>query len=1208
MQNLNVAFFASVVADSGLFLVALQPKYMHTMRLLKLARYRNRSGFPLLLWLAALTMQAQHAGFAHETSEAAGYVWPEDAAVREKLADWQQLKFGVLVHWGLYSVPGIVESWSICSEDVDWIPRRTDMSYDDYKAWYRGLADDFRPQRFDAADWARTFHDAGARYAVLTTKHHDGFCLFDTRTTDYSLPAHGGPDAVSEVFRALRRENLWVGAYFSKPDWSCPWYWNPNYATPNRRENYRRDRHPEWWQNYRHYTQQQLREILSEYGPIDLLWLDGGWVSGEEIGLDTLLAEARGASQGGMLCVDRTIRGCNENYLTPERGIPATQLGVPWESCIPLSNDWGWMPNAPYKSWQQVVGTLAEVVAKGGSLLLGIGPCADGTLEAPVRERLADVGRWLRTNGDAIYGTRTTPDFHERRGATDVWFTRDDNYTYAIVCGWEGGTLSWHKNLPHGKMVFLGSGRNVKYRLQGDSLVLTAEALRGVAAGEPFVLRFPTVGDDRPEPVDIAAKLQTLSLREKIGQLRCVMGWEMVERTPLDGVRLTEKFYEEMHGDYPAGGLWATLRADPWTQRSLTNGLPPSLARVATDSLQAYARRHAPGGTPLMLVEECPHGHMAIGQTVFPTGLGLASTWDEELLRAVGRQVGREARRVGATLGLGPVLDVARDPRWSRMEETLGEDPVLAARLGTALMGGMQECLPACLKHFAAYGVSEGGHNGGAAWVGENYLHRQLLPPFEAAVRGGAAAVMTSYNTIDGIPATAHQRLITDVLRDTWNFHGIVVSDLYAIDGLISHGLARNRKEAAAIALRAGVDIDLGGNCYAAPLEDAVREGLVTEAELDRAVARVLKMKYAVQNTSAPSLDDSIASHPFTEGIVLLKNNGLLPLRRERPRIAIIGPNADTPYNQLGDYTAPQADGKVVTPLEGLRRRAASLGEVEYVRGCGIRDTLQNDIEAAVEAARRADVIVLVLGGSSARDFRTEYRETGAAEVGGAPSDMDCGEGFDRSTLQPLGLQRQLLEVVAQTGTPLITIYIEGRPLLMERAAELSDALLCAWYPGERGGEAIAAVLLGEAEPSGRLPVTIPRSEGQLPLYYAQGHTADYADATSAPLYPFGYGLGYAQFSLSDLRIDGQSDDGTVQASVTLTNTGRRAGTEVVQLYQHPLAGAAGLPALQLSDFHRVTLDGGASTRVALRFRPLAPHVEEHVGTSSAHTPLRLVL
>lgn len=1143
--------------------------------------------------VSSSTVRGQVQGFTHSTSEADGYEWPADVAVREKLSEWQGLKFGILVHWGLYSLPGIVESWSICSEDVDWIPRRTDISYEEYKKWYWGLAKDFRPASFDAADWAKAFRDAGAKYAVLTTKHHDGYCLFRSAATDFSLPASGGPDAVAEVFEALRKENIWVGAYFSKPDWHCPWYWNPNYSTPNRRENYRRERHPEWWQQYRGFTQLQLRELTQNYGRLDILWLDGGWVSGDEIGLDTLLAEARGASQRGMLCVDRTIRGKNENYLTPERGIPATQLDVPWESCIPLSNDWGWVPDAPYKSWEKVVTTLAEVVAKGGSLLLGVGPCADGTLEPAVRERLVRVGEWLRKNGEAIYETSTTPHYNEG----PLWFTRGKDCLYAIVTSCQDERLSWHKNIPSSRPILLSNGHRLRYSIEGDSVVVRIPK-DIVERGEPFVLKFSV--QETPKGS------HQLTLREKIGQLRCVMGWEMVERTQENGVRLTQKFFDEMRSPYPAGGLWAVMRADPWTRRSLTNGLTPELARRAADSLQHYASSHASGGLPLLLVEECPHGHMAIGQTVFPTGLAIASTWNPKLLRRVGRRIGYEARSVGASLALGPVLDVARDPRWSRMEETLGEDAMLASRLGGALMEGIQENLPACLKHFAAYGIGEGGHNGGDAWVGENYLRNELLPPFRDAVRKGASALMTSYNTIDGIPATANMHLLRDVLRGEWGFDGVVISDLFAIDGLISQGLAANRKEAAALALRAGVDIDLGGNCYGLPLEDAIREGLVSEAELDAAVERVLRLKNKMPSRNV----EEPAKVPLDggEGLVMLKNSGILPLA-EGQRLLVVGPNADAMYNQLGDYTAPQPEGKVKTVLDGIRNHANHFASVEYVRGCGIRDTASADIEAAVAAAQRADVVLLVVGGSSARDFHTEYRETGAAETTESISDMDCGEGLDRSTLSMLGKQEELLAALAKTGRPIVTVVIAGRSLLLNNAAEMSQALICAWYPGEMGGESIARTIIGDTEPAGRLPVTLPRSEGQLPIYYSQGTLSDYTDGKASPLYPFGFGLGYTTFSIDDLRIEScDKESGLALISVRVTNTGKRRGSHVVQAYQHAVRGGEGKPKLSLADFRRVELNAGESQRVELSFKPFALTIEVRVGSSSADVAQRTVI
>lgn len=433
-------------------------------------------------------------GYAFQDSTTDGYVAPTDPAVKEKLTEWQDLKFGVLLHWGLYSIPGVVESWSICSEDVDWIKRRADLSYDAYKQWYFDLCKSFCPTRFDPSAWARLMGEGGMRYVVFTTKHHDGFCLFDTEQTDFSvrhtpLAARGDYDLARQVFDAFRQEHFMVGAYFSKPDWHCPYYWNPNYATPNRRENYRRERHSDWWQAYVDYTDAQLRELLTRYGRLDLLWLDGGWVSGDEIGLDSLLLEARSGLQRGMIAVDRTIRGRNENYLTPERGIPAQPLSVPWESCIPLSNDWGWVPNAPYKSAQQVVNTLIEVVAKGGNLLLGVGPTADGEIEEAAAQRLRDVGRWLHRYGQAIYATVPLPHFHDG----NLWFTaaKDRRTAYALYALPEGEAIPaeivWHDNLPKGPVRLLHNGRRLKTYVSGDEVRVV---LPKDLPHESFVLTF----------------------------------------------------------------------------------------------------------------------------------------------------------------------------------------------------------------------------------------------------------------------------------------------------------------------------------------------------------------------------------------------------------------------------------------------------------------------------------------------------------------------------------------------------------------------------------------------------------------------------------------------------------------------------------------------------------------------------------------------
>ncbi len=450
----------------------------------------------LTLSAASLSVHAQEQqvqGFVHEQSKTEDYVWPTDPQVLEKLKLWQDQKFGVLMHWGLYSVPGIVESWSICSEDEDWIPRNPNMTYGDYKKWYWGLKDQLNPVKFNPDEWADLMKKAGMKYMIFTTKHHDGFCMYDTKYTDFSI-AHGpfadNPrmNIAKEVFDAYRKKDFMIGCYFSKPDWHSQWFWNSYYDTPNRRINYKKKQHPDWWQNYRKFTQNQLNELTTDYGNIDILWLDGGWITGEEVGLDTVLVEARKRNPG-MLSVDRTIRGKNENYQTPERGIPATQQNIPWESNIPLSNDWGWTPNAPFKSSEKVIALLSEIVAKGGCFVLGVGPKYDGTIEPAVAERLLKIGKWLDTNGEAIYSTVTTPHYNDGK----VWFTanKDGKTLYAIYTPEDGEqlpqTITWTVNNPKGKVVLLQTGKKVKCTKKGDNITVTVPK---DAANEPLVFKF----------------------------------------------------------------------------------------------------------------------------------------------------------------------------------------------------------------------------------------------------------------------------------------------------------------------------------------------------------------------------------------------------------------------------------------------------------------------------------------------------------------------------------------------------------------------------------------------------------------------------------------------------------------------------------------------------------------------------------------------
>lgn len=457
-------------------------------------KLKNILAYCLIGTAFTLNANAQEVqGFVHEQSAASDYVWPTDQQVLDKLDKWQDLKFGVLFHWGLYSVPGIVESWSICSEDEDWIPRDKSMSYEDYKKWYWGLKDKFNPVNFNPEQWADVMEDAGMKYMLFTTKHHDGFCMFDSKYTDFSIANGAFKDnprnnVAKYVFEAFRQKNFMIGCYFSKPDWHCEWFWNPYYSTPNRRQNYKIEQHKDWWKNYQTFTENQLGELMSDYGSMDILWLDGGWVTGDDVNLDRVLEKAR-KTHPGLISVDRSIRGKNENYQTPERSIPATQLNYPWESCITLSNDWGWVPNAPYKSPEKVISILAEIVAKGGCLALGVGPTADGIIEQPVVDRLHKIGEWMRANGEAIYSTRTTPVYNDGK----TWFTanKDGETLYAIYTVSDGETLpatiEWKGNLPKGKMTLLQTGKKVKYSCEGDKVVVKLpEGLKN----EPLAFKF----------------------------------------------------------------------------------------------------------------------------------------------------------------------------------------------------------------------------------------------------------------------------------------------------------------------------------------------------------------------------------------------------------------------------------------------------------------------------------------------------------------------------------------------------------------------------------------------------------------------------------------------------------------------------------------------------------------------------------------------
>lgn len=734
-------------------------------------------------------------------------------------------------------------------------------------------------------------------------------------------------------------------------------------------------------------------------------------------------------------------------------------------------------------------------------------------------------------------------------------------------------------------------------------VILSAALVCLAGLGAYAQKRLPYRDASLPVEQRVGDLLSRMTLEEKVGQLRCTLAWNYYEIKGNKVVPSAEFVKDLTEGHI--GMLWATYRADPWTRKSLANGLTPTLAAKAGNALQKYVIEHTRLGIPLFLAEEAPHGHMAIGTTVFPTGLGLAATWSTDVAEAMGRVTAKEVRLQGAHISYGPVLDISRDPRWSRVEESYGEDPVLTGAIGAAVvrgLGGGQLSKPystlATLKHFIAYGTTEGGQNGNPSIVGQRDLLQTFLPPFRKVIDAGALSVMTSYNSLDGIPSTASDYLYTDILRRQWHFKGFVVSDLYSIDGIWeTHHVAANLQEAGTMALRAGVDEDLGGKAYA-ELIDAVHRGLVSEAMVDSACARILRMKFEMGLFEKPYVDvkaaaqvgsadnAAVALDAARKLVTLLKNQaGTLPLRKD-VRVAVVGPNADNVYNMLGDYTSPQPDGKVKTILMGIRDKVGA-DHVEYVKGCAIRDTLHTDIPAAVAAAKRADVVVVAVGGSSARDFKTSYKATGAAEADiTSVSDMDSGEGYDRATLTLLGRQQELLAALRQTGKPLVVVYIEGRPLDKSWAAAHADALLTAYYPGQEGGQAIADVLFGDYNPAGRLPISVPVGEGQLPVYYNKRAPKphNYVEMSAAPLYPFGYGLSYTRFAYSNLSVTPQGSDYLV--SFDVQNVGDRDGEEVAQLYLHDQVASVSQPMLQLRHFARVAIKKGATRRVSFTVTP----------------------
>jgi beta-glucosidase len=697
----------------------------------------------------------------------------------------------------------------------------------------------------------------------------------------------------------------------------------------------------------------------------------------------------------------------------------------------------------------------------------------------------------------------------------------------------------------------------------------------------------------------VAHLLALMTIEEKIGQLVQPFGWKTYKKDS-ESISLTDSFKDEV-GQGGIGSLYGVLRADPWTEVTLETGLSPREGAAVINEIQRFAIEHSRLGIPILFGEECSHGHMAIGATVFPVPLAVGSSWNVELYRKMCRAVAIETRSQGGAATYSPVLDVVRDPRWGRTEETFGEDPYLIGEMAVAAVKGLQgerldseESVLATLKHFVAYGSTEGGRNAAPVHMGLRELHAIDLLPFKKAVEAGALSIMTAYNEIDGIPCTSNPYLLTELLRQEWGFKGFVITDCGAINMLAyGHNVAANGEQAASMALKAGVDMEMSGEMFRKYLFTALNDRLIEETVIDNAVKRILKIKFQLGLFENPYADPELAERRIgcqehielarqvaSESIILLKNDAYtLPLKKEVGTIAVIGPNAHQIYNQLGDYTSPQPHKKVVTVLDGIRNKVADhpANRVLYAPGCRIKEDSREGFEQALAYAEKADVVVMAIGGSSARDFGEDTIDlkTGASKVTDHSwSDMECGEGIDRSSLELMGVQLELVQEIYKLGKPLIVVYINGRPITEPWIDEHAHAILEAWYPGQEGGNAIADILFGNVNPSGRLTISIPRHVGQLPVYYNSKR--------KTPRYPFGFGLSYTEFLYKNIKVYPERIDpqGKATVQVEVINIGELEGAEVVQLYITDLVSSVTRPEKELKGFQKVNLLPGESKTV----------------------------
>ena len=695
--------------------------------------------------------------------------------------------------------------------------------------------------------------------------------------------------------------------------------------------------------------------------------------------------------------------------------------------------------------------------------------------------------------------------------------------------------------------------------------------------------------------------LSRMTLKEKVGQMNMPCVYEDALGPDIPGKRealrrYTLGTYTEEIG--PGGGFFTAanevMREGPRDQADFYN----ELQKIAIERTRLKI--------PLLQTEEGTHGVMCSGHTIFPEGPGIGSTWNPDLVREIYATAAREARSVGIHQLFTLVVEPNRDPRLGRNEEGYSEDPYLCARIAESIVRGAQghdvsarDKVVAGLCHYPGQSQPVSGFEKGAMEVSERMLREVFLPPWVAGIKkAGALGVMATYPAIDGIPTHASKQILTKILREELGFQGLVLGEGSGIDTIVWEHVAANQKEAGAIALKAGLDVGISYEAgFMKPLIESVEEGKVSMDLIDRAVRRILRQKFVLGLFERPYVDPDYAVamvhrrehqdltlRAARESIVLLKNErGILPLRKDLKSIAVIGPNADHDRNLLGDYVSHAIPQHIVTVLEGIKGLVPATTRVLYAKGSEVWGTNRSGFAEAVQAAKGADIAVVVVGENE------RY----------SPDKGSNGEGRDVASLDLSGVQEDLIREVQATGTPTVVVLINGRPLSIRWTAENVPAIVEAWLPGELGGRAIAEVLFGDYNPGGKLPVTVPRHAGQLPVFYnfkpTKGRLKDdrmevqeYVDMPGSPLFPFGHGLSYTKFEYSNLKISPAwiGPWGVVQVSVDVQNTGQRQGAETVQLYVNDLISSVTRPLRELKGFEKIVLQAGEKMTVRFKLGP----------------------